>query len=211
MDPTQVERVCQQLPIFPLKRLVLMPGELLPLHVFEQRYRALVKYCQEGDGLMGIATIRPGQDPEAQAPAIYSEIGVGELVACQPYPDGRSTIVVQFVERCTMDREIESPHLFRFAQCATKELNQSGGSAAILRLRTLVLQLGSLSVDATEEARRLVELDGSEMLDSLARKLLKDTDERRSYQSADSLAFRVGMVEDKLAEFLQVASPTASA
>jgi len=211
VDRSRLEAVCRELPIFPLPRLVLMPGELLPLHVFEPRYRALVKYCQEGDGLMGIATICPGQPAEARSPAVFSEIGIGEMVACQPYPDGRSTIVLQYVGRCRMETELESSHAFRLVQGVTSVADSTGSSRAIVRLKTLVLQLGSLSADATEEARRLVELDGSDMLDSLARKLLREPDERRKYLSAAQLGLRVQMVEDKLAEFLQVASPTARA
>ena len=211
MDVTELRRVILELPIFPLPRLVLMPGELLPLHVFEPRYRALVKYCQEGDGVMGIATIRSGQSPEIGAPAIHSEIGIGELVACQPYPDGRSTIVLQYVARCMVEDELDSPHLFRLVSCTTSDVADSGASSAILRLRTLVLQLGSLSPDATEEARRLVELDGKDMLDSLARKLLREPDQRRAYLSAGHVVRRVEMVEDKLAEFLRLDNPTVRA
>ena len=211
MDQAQLEAMCRELPIFPLPRLVLMPGELLPLHVFEPRYRELVKYCQEREGVMGIATIRAGEPSDSPAPSVYPEVGVGEIVACQPYPDGRSTIVLQFVGRCEIDVELDSSYPFRLVQGATSAADPTGSASAILRLRTLVLQLGSLSEGATDEARRLVDLDGAEMLDSLARKLLRETDERRAYLSASHVGRRVQMVEDKLAQFLQVASPTARA
>ena len=211
VDLGQLERVCMELPIFPLPRLVLMPGDLLPLHVFEPRYRALVSHCQAMDGAMGIATLQPGQGDQEAAPSFFPEIGVGLLVACQRYPDGRSTIVLQYIGRCLFERELDSPHLFRLIRGTTSRVSTRGSEGAVLRLRTLVLQLGALSVDATEEARRLVSLDGSDMVDSLARKLIEKADDRRAYLAASDLVVRVKMVEDKLAQFLHIATPTAHA
>ena len=134
MDLGQLERVCRSLPIFPLPRLVLMPGDLLPLHVFEPRYRALVRHCQEQDGVMGIATLQPGQGDQQSAPSFFPEIGVGVLVACQPYPDGRSTIVLQSIGRCMVERELESPHLFRLVRGSTSVPSEQGAASAVLRL-----------------------------------------------------------------------------
>lgn len=48
-----------ELPIFPLPQCVLLPGGLLPLHVFEPRYRELTKYCLEGNRPMGVARLVP--------------------------------------------------------------------------------------------------------------------------------------------------------
>ena len=43
--PADVARAAPELPVFPLPRTVLMPGAMLPLHVFEPRYRELVAHC----------------------------------------------------------------------------------------------------------------------------------------------------------------------
>lgn len=48
-----------ELPIFPLPQCVLLPGGLLPLHVFEPRYRELTRYCLEGNRPMGVARLLP--------------------------------------------------------------------------------------------------------------------------------------------------------
>ena len=50
----------ESLPIFPLPNCVLLPGGLLPLQVFEKRYRELTRDCLAGHQLMGIARLRPG-------------------------------------------------------------------------------------------------------------------------------------------------------
>jgi Lon protease-like protein len=74
-----------RLPIFPLNH-VLFPGELLPLHIFEPRYRRLLADCLEGDERFGItAAESPGPD----------SIGcVARIRGTQVMADGRSNIVV---------------------------------------------------------------------------------------------------------------------
>src|SRR5581483_3228832 len=48
----------RELPIFPLP-LVLFPGQLLPLHIFEQRYKLMIKDISDSDKLFGINFIEP--------------------------------------------------------------------------------------------------------------------------------------------------------
>jgi len=49
------------LPLFPLNT-VLFPGQLLPLHIFEERYKLMIKHCLEGDGAFGVVLIREGNE-----------------------------------------------------------------------------------------------------------------------------------------------------
>ena len=54
------------LPLFPLKT-VLFPGQLLPLHIFEPRYRIMIDECLEGDSVFGVVLIRAGQEVGGEA------------------------------------------------------------------------------------------------------------------------------------------------
>jgi hypothetical protein len=59
---------------------VLLPGGLLPLHVFEPRYRELTRDCLAGHHLMGVARLRPGYEAEYHArPPVYEKCGVGRI------------------------------------------------------------------------------------------------------------------------------------
>ena len=49
------------LPLFPLKT-VLFPGQLLPLHIFEERYKTMIKQCMQSDGVFGVVLIREGNE-----------------------------------------------------------------------------------------------------------------------------------------------------
>ena len=85
--------VTERLGLFPLGS-VLFPEMLLPLHIFEPRYRLLVKRCVEREEPFGIVLIRSGT--EVGSPAEPRRIGTtARIVAATPLPDGRAFIVCQ--------------------------------------------------------------------------------------------------------------------
>jgi Lon protease-like protein len=84
------------LALFPLP-VVLFPGSLLPLHIFEPRYRQLVSDCVEGTHRFGIVPTADGAEPQ---PGTMGS--VARIRAMQPLPDGRSHIVVSGEERFTL-------------------------------------------------------------------------------------------------------------
>jgi Lon protease-like protein len=79
-----------RLPLFPLT-VVLFPGALIPLHIFEPRYRRMLTDCLEGDERFGITPPGPG----GNHPAPGSVGCAAHIRACLPLPDGRANIVVQ--------------------------------------------------------------------------------------------------------------------
>jgi Lon protease-like protein len=93
-----------RLPIFPLA-VVLFPGNPLPLHVFEPKYRRLLSDVLLADRRFGITTVRTGAaDPLPGAVGCVAEVRLN-----QELPDGRSNIVVTGGSRFTVDRLLEEP------------------------------------------------------------------------------------------------------
>ncbi|MEO0605651.1 MAG: LON peptidase substrate-binding domain-containing protein [Myxococcota bacterium] len=212
MEPEQLEEVAQRLPIFPLPRTVLMPGTTLPLHVFEPRYRALVEHCLATDRVMGVATLRPGYEEDYEGkPALFPEIGVGQIVAHQPFVDGRCNIVLRFEGCVELQGEVDTDELFRIVSGVVVTTDASGIDSALQSLKVLVLQLGSVRPEAAEEAHRLALLEGMELPDALARRLFEQVDTQRAYLAATRLVDRVSLVSDRLAQFLLAASTMGEA
>jgi Lon protease-like protein len=86
-----------QVPLFPL-HTVLFPGRPLPLHVFEPRYRDLLRDCMDGDRRFGVVAIRSGQ--EAGGDAEIFDVGtIAEIEHVEPLPDGRANIVTRGIDR----------------------------------------------------------------------------------------------------------------
>jgi hypothetical protein len=89
-----------ELPLFPLGNVVLFPGVFLPLHVFEMRYRAMVKDVLAADRLIGIVLQRPGWQGNGGDAVPIHGIGCAGLVThVEPLEDGRYNIVLRGVER----------------------------------------------------------------------------------------------------------------
>lgn len=106
----------ERLPLFPLDT-VLFPGMLLPLHVFEPRYRALVRDCREGDPRFGIALISSGE--EVGAPAEPQQIGTtARIVALRELPSGRFYLVGRGERRFALESVAadEEPYLVGYVR-----------------------------------------------------------------------------------------------
>ena len=86
--------------MFPLGS-VLLPSMVLPLHVFEPRYRAMVRDCLEGDREFGVTLIERGS--EVGGGDQRSLVGtLAQIVRAQPFPDGRWALLVAGTERITV-------------------------------------------------------------------------------------------------------------
>ncbi len=77
----------RELPLFPLPEVVLFPNEVLPLHIFESRYRMMLKSVLETDSLFGVIK----WDPETKSMA---NVGCcAHVIKHQTSEDGRSNII----------------------------------------------------------------------------------------------------------------------
>jgi Lon protease-like protein len=84
------------LPLFPLPNLVFFPNTRLPLHVFEPRYREMVKDVLESDQRFGIVLLRPGWEPDYfGTPAVFDYGTLATIEQAVPLEDGRFNIVVR--------------------------------------------------------------------------------------------------------------------
>jgi hypothetical protein len=97
-----------RVPVFPLAGALLFPRAQLPLHIFEPRYRAMVRDALASDGL--IAMIQPRD--QAEPPALF-EIGcIGRISSSDELDDGRFNIVLEGLGRFRIAREaeVETPY-----------------------------------------------------------------------------------------------------
>lgn len=101
------------LPVFPLTGSLLLPGNFLPLNVFEPRYRAMVEDAMEGERHIGmIQPFTPRQDnwpaleEPPENPELYAVGCAGRIERCEPQPDGRFLILLKGVSRFRVQREL---------------------------------------------------------------------------------------------------------
>src|SRR5580704_4480259 len=91
----------ETLPLFPLGT-VLYPGLLLPLHIFEERYRQLVRDLLTGSkpGRFGVIAIRKGRETGVDGVSALYEVGcIAALRQVREHPDGRFDLVTAGTQR----------------------------------------------------------------------------------------------------------------
>ena len=113
-EPTVTADELARLPIFPLPNAVLLPGGVMPLHVFEPRYREMVRDTLDGAGLLAIARLRPGYQTDYHGrPPVHPQAGLGRIIASEETDDGRYLIVVRGLARVELAHELPPERSYR--------------------------------------------------------------------------------------------------
>ena len=192
-------------PLFPLPRGALLPGELLPLHIFEPRYRALLEEVRGSDNLaMAIGTLDPGWEADYLGrPAVAPVVGLGQVLRDKQRPDGTSDIALHGLGRARLLEELPSEpyrrirvevpdprsahpvEAYRMRRRLLTGLDDALGSAleydvtAAFDASHLVDSIASsLSLQPLERVRMMQALDAEERV-ALLLELLRTRDHRR--------------------------------
>lgn len=92
-----------QIPLFPLHTVV-CPGIVLPLHIFEERYRAMTRHCLETGTPFGIVLIRSGREVGVGGTLALAEVGaLVEIREAGRYPDGRYDLLAAATGRFAIE------------------------------------------------------------------------------------------------------------
>lgn len=124
----------RRIPLFPLPEVVLLPGTLLPLHVFEPRYRAMIDDALDADRTIGMTMLKPGSDAAAAAAPIHRVGTAGEIVDSEKLEDGRYNILLEARFRFrVLDEEPPSPYrMARVEEIATASFRDPADEARLV-------------------------------------------------------------------------------
>lgn len=94
-------------PLFPLPNAVLLPRAILPLHVFEERYRVMARDALAGERLIAVALLRTGFERTYHTldARIHDVVGVGRILRDERLPDGRYNLLLQGLARASVRSE----------------------------------------------------------------------------------------------------------
>lgn len=217
MDRLALETACRTLPLFPLPGVTLLPGNLLPLHVFEPRYRQLVRDCLGSGGPLSVPEVRPeAAATDDRAPPFLPYAGVGVIAAHEARPDGRFDIVLEPVGRVRIVEELaETGHPYRVGR-AELLVDEPVPAAALAkagdRVRGLMAAVLARSGAAAPGLRRALETMPAERVpDAMAGVVLQDLDARQGFLKEDNPLIRAALVERAVLTLLAEAAPGSGA
>ncbi len=162
----------QNLPVFPLTGVLLLPGTTLPLHIFEQRYRNMIEDVLTADRVFGmIQPFAPQQDnrplpgAEKETPELYKIGCAGYIDEWKKLKDGRFFIQLKGVHRFSFEEELPLARGYRRVKAIYGGFSDAApvqgwncDRQAVLRALALYGQSQGMQVN-TEQAGRFSDLE----------------------------------------------------
>lgn len=212
-----IERDLAALPLFPLPNVVLFPGALLPLHVFEPRYRELVREVLAGRKLMGIVRLKPGFEEDYEGrPPVFDVCGVGAVIDSAEHADGRFDITLRGLARARILEELPPTRAFR--EFRVQELSDGFSDAGVTSAwqRKLISLWASLAPHLPEPVRDLRALTrGAEgagaFADRLAAAIVGDPDSSQRLLAETDPTERLRLLAEKLQQVHDSVAPPSAA
>jgi ATP-dependent Lon protease len=211
MTDDQLRRACDRLFLFPLPGTVLFPNTVLPLHVFEPRYRALTKDCLASTQCMAIPLLEDKSLAMTMRPPIHPVAGMAKIVQHEELPDGRYVLLLQGIARVRIEGELDTQDPYRIARAAPLEIprvrSARTANHGLERLRLLFGQYlvqhqdivghkdddGSFVLGPSPEIRRLLEGSTHPVVycDLIGHIVLGSAAERQLFLETDTLEDRI--------------------
>jgi uncharacterized protein len=206
--PQAVRRACSALKVFPLYGVAVLPGTPTPLHVFEPRYRALVRDALRGDRVVAVPQLVSAEGLRELHPPVRPVAGVGLIERHEEHGDGRFDIVVRGVARVRLAEELPSDTAYRaFRAELLEDRWPAGGRAelgpALESLRQLAYELAtrlpphSGAAELAEAVARME--DASAAADLVAAAALSEPEARQAVLEELDVGRRLSLVLSEVA------------
>ena len=197
------------LPIFPLPDLTFFPHTLLPLHIFEARYRAMITDCMGRDRRLVVVGLKPGYEANYDGrPSVYAIAGAGVIVRCERMATGRYNILLKGEHRVRIEHEVPADTLYRMVVATPLEdvgadRPSIPGLARDVRERCLrimdALGRGSPEIRESLEAQR----SPAELCDQVASGVIPSPAVRQSLLEEIDVERRLERLASALADLLK--------
>jgi Lon protease-like protein len=200
--PGDLDAALPALPLFPLPQTVLFPGALLPLHVFEPRYRALVRDVLASHRVLSVVLMMSGDAIDAHGhPPIAQIAAAGEIVDHAELPGGRYNILLRGRARVRLQ---ELPFVAPYRTAAATVLEDESREVPARDHAALLSTAAAFAAlvrerEATFEFRLPRNARPSLVVDLCAHHLLLDARERQAVLETLDVSARVRRVTQALA------------
>ena len=193
----------QSIPIFALPNVVLFPRAILPLHIFEERYKAMTADVLAANRLIAMALLKPGWEKNYYTrPAIDPVVCVGRIVSYERLADGKFNFLLEGLCRAVVVREV-GLQCYRQAQLRLLEqISAPAPSLASLRQRMMHLvhhgPLGELPLARPFRHILRSQMPTADVADLLAFAFLEDVQLKQSLLGDIDVQRRVERAVDAL-------------
>ena len=183
-------------PLFPLPNVVLFPKTPVPLYIFEERYRTMIREAIAGSREIVIALVRPGGETgPGGVPEVHDIACLGRIESYEELEDGKDNIVGGGVDRVRILREVRhSP--YQRVEVERIEPPSPGGTAEEIagrqnRIGGLFARFTELATGAPQQANELMpQLDFDALVNMVAMTLNLAIDQKQTLLELDDASER---------------------
>lgn len=157
-------------PVMPLTGVLLFPNALLPLHIFEPRFRQMLAHALDDDRMLCVALVKPGRQQWQTSEDFFPVSTVGLIRACVERSDGTSDLILQGIRRVKFSEfEQESPFpIARIKPLKTRTKLTVETDALVAKVLEYYIRLKESGRELPEKIDRyLSEMSDPEMLADL--------------------------------------------
>jgi hypothetical protein len=188
-----------RIPIFPLPGALLFPRSQLPLHIFEPRYRTMLRDALAGDRMIGMVQPRDEREP----PALFAVGCLGRIVASEELPDGRFNIVLEGVARFRLTAEVDAATPYRQVEADLAGFDDEAEPEPLASIQRAELERESRrfadALGYSVDWEAVEKLDDETLVNGIAQIAPLDTGSKQALLEADGLAARA----DLLVQFME--------
>jgi Lon protease-like protein len=197
------------LAVFPLPDVVFFPGTLLPLHIFEPRYRQMTaEVLAQATPLMAVVRLRTGWEADYYGnPPVHEVASVGKVIHHERLEDGRYNILLQGLARVRLVAPtLEAPYRrMRAEVIADRYPPATDLGVATAALLACCQRLGPYLPEVPRALKDLSHsgLEPSVVADVLGSAMVRDPDERQGLLETNDVAERLSRVTTTAASLSQ--------
>jgi Lon protease-like protein len=187
-------------PLFPLPNAVLFPKTPMPLYIFEERYRTMVREVVAGSGELVIALMREGLEfKQTGISAVYSIACLAKIETCEELEDGKFNIVVIGLQRVRLVRIVRnSPYRLVEVEVLNNAAYSERSDEIVRRqnhLGALFSQFTELATGTQPQAVELMpQLDFESLVNMVAMTLNLSMEQKQALLEIDALPLRCDML-----------------
>lgn len=187
-----------RVPVFPLAGALLFPRSQLPLHIFEPRYRAMIRDALASDRLVAMVQPKDAREP----PALFKVGCIGRIAGCDELDDGRFNLVLEGLARFRIAREARVDTPYRQVDADRTGFDEDPDPVLGLAQRAEVEREARRYADALGymvEWESVSRLDDEMLVNGIAQIAPLDVGSKQALLEASDLAQRA----DLLVQFMQ--------
>ena len=201
------------IPLFPLSTVVFFPNTLLPLHIFEPRYKQMVNDVINTEKIIGMALLKPGWGDNYHGnPEIFDTVGMGRIVSSESYGDGRINIVLYGLKRVRIVDIVEELP-YRLARVdIVDDLHGSQEESLRARIGELISRWNFLT-EGTEKSHKIeinINLPLNSLTDALGTLIFSNVFDKQMLLEEPSVEKRAQILIKDLETRLEIISITSS-